>query len=112
VLELVCWYGVKLVWLLWCWGNGGCGVLSYLFIWWSGGNELLLRFKVQCTMQQGKRISVEDYAKLGEVLNRRQQPVSAGYLYRLIREHIKGKRSALPFDYELTGEKDRIYIVR
>ena len=58
-----------------------------------------------------KRISVEQYVKTGEVLNRRQQPVSAGYIYRLIRQHIKGERSQLPFNYELTGDKDRIYIV-
>jgi hypothetical protein len=46
------------------------------------------------------------------VLNRRQQPVSAGYLYRLIREHSKGKRSDIPFEYVMEGNKDRIYIIR
>jgi hypothetical protein len=86
-------------------------VRVFLF-WWFGGNVLLLQFNVQSVMVQGNRISVEEYAKLGEMLSRRHKPVSAGYLYRLIREHIKGERPNLPFRYELTGEKDRIYIIR
>jgi hypothetical protein len=63
-------------------------------------------------MMQGNRISVEEYAKLGEILSRRHKPVSAGYLYRLIREHSKGKRSDIPFEYVMEGNKDRIYIIR
>ena len=56
------------------------------------------------------KITVEKYAASGAILNRRGQPVSASYLYRLIREHIQGKRAELSFKYILTGAKDRIWI--
>ncbi len=57
-------------------------------------------------------VSLREYAsKHNPVLNRRGKPMSEGYLYRLIREDIKGINSReLWFKYELTGEKDRIYI--
>lgn len=57
------------------------------------------------------RISVEDYAKTGVIISRRGKPVSASYIYRMIRQHIDGKRAVLPFEYELTGDKDRIWIL-
>lgn len=57
------------------------------------------------------KISVEQYAATGAILSRRGKPVSASYIYRMIRQHIKGLRASLPFTYELTGEKDRIWIV-
>lgn len=61
--------------------------------------------------KQIKRISVEQFADMGYIRNRRGHPVSAGYLYRLIRQHNKGLRADIPFSYEMTGEKDRIFII-
>lgn len=57
------------------------------------------------------KISVEDFAKLGKVKNRRLQPVTPSYLYRLIRKHNKGEISSIPFDYVMEGAKDRIWII-
>ena len=59
------------------------------------------------------KVSLKEYAiKHNPVLNRRGKPMSFGYLYRLIREDIKGINSRnLWFKYILEGEKDRIYIV-
>ena len=55
------------------------------------------------------KISVEQYA--ATITNRRGHPVSPSYIYRLIRQHIKGQRISVPFNYQLEGAKDRIWIV-
>ena len=52
-----------------------------------------------------KKISVEQYAST--ITNRRGHPVSPSYIYRLIRQHIKGQRISVPFNYQLEGAKDR-----
>lgn len=57
------------------------------------------------------KISVEDFASRGIIQSRRNKPVSPSYLYRLIREHHKGLRDKIPFDYIMEGDKDRIFIV-
>lgn len=60
-----------------------------------------------------KRISLKEYAaKYNPVKTRRNHKMSWSYLYRLIRETEAGtcKRS-LWFEYELTGEKDRILVI-
>ena len=72
-------------------------------------------FKVHIFADMNKinnKVSLREYAtKHNPVKNRRGQTMSEGYLYRLIREDIKGINSRdLWFKYELTGEKDRIYI--
>lgn len=60
-----------------------------------------------------KKISLLEYAeKYNPKLNRRQQKMSYGYLYRLIRQDIQGKATReLWFKYELEGAKDRIWIL-
>lgn len=65
------------------------------------------------TMQQVKRIPLLDYvAHYNPVLNRRGHKMSYSYIYRLIRETEAGECTRkLWFKYELTGEKDRIYII-
>jgi hypothetical protein len=60
------------------------------------------------------RISVEQYAKTQR--NRRGQVMSASYIYRLIRRDMKAKKAGIEdkelwFEYELEGDKDRIWIV-
>lgn len=62
--------------------------------------------------QQIKKISLLDYANNhNPVLTRRGKKMSFSYLYRLIREDIKGENTRdLWFDYELEGDKDRIWI--
>lgn len=62
-------------------------------------------------MSKTSKISVEQYAKMGKVTSRRGKPVSASYLYRLIRKHNKGEVLAIPFSYEMTGDKDRIWVI-
>lgn len=57
------------------------------------------------------KISVEQFAASGKIKSRRNKPVTASYLYRLIRLHQKGEKDNLPFDYVMEGEKDRIWIV-
>lgn len=61
-------------------------------------------------MKQINKISVEQYA--ATIVSRRGHPVSPSYIYRLIRQHIKGQRTSLPFRYELEGNKDRIWILQ
>lgn len=58
------------------------------------------------------KISLRDYAlNHNPVKTRRNKKMSESYLYRLIREDIKGiNNRPLWFEYELTGEKDRIWI--
>jgi hypothetical protein len=57
-------------------------------------------------------ITLKDFAdNYNSVLNRRGQQMSEGYLYRLIRQDIKGEATrSLWFKYILTGKKDRIFI--
>ena len=57
-------------------------------------------------------VGVKEYVtKYCEVKSRRGKPLSEGYLYRLIRTHIKGLPCReLWFEYVLEGEKDRIWI--
>lgn len=62
-------------------------------------------------MRTQKKVSVEDFVKSGNFTNRRGKPVSASYIYRLIRQHNKGERTDCPVKYILEGEKDRIFIV-
>lgn len=59
------------------------------------------------------KVSLHDFAnKYNTVLSRRGKRMSEGYLYRLIREDIKGTNTrSLWFKYVLEGEKDKIFIV-
>jgi hypothetical protein len=57
------------------------------------------------------KISLAEFVSKGIIKNRRGKPVSHSYLYRLIREHHAGSRPAIPFEYIMEGEKDRIYIL-
>lgn len=58
------------------------------------------------------KISLKEYTKINPVKTRRGKAMSEGYLYRLIREDIKGTSTrSLWFNYELEGDKDRIWIV-
>jgi hypothetical protein len=60
--------------------------------------------------KDNNRISVEQFALTQR--NRRGQPMSASYVYRLIRRDMKGiEGKPLWFKYELEGEKDRIWII-
>ena len=59
--------------------------------------------------KQQSKITVEQYA--ATIVSRRGHPVSPSYIYRLIRQHIKGQRLSVPFRYELEGAKDRIWIL-
>lgn len=58
------------------------------------------------------KVSLKEYAtKYNTHLNRRGHKMSEGYLYRLIRQHLAGSNTrSLWFNYELTGDKDRILI--
>ena len=58
------------------------------------------------------KITLKEYAeKHNPKLNRRGHKMSASYLYRLIRQDIKGVNSRdLWFKYVLEGDKDRIFI--
>jgi hypothetical protein len=60
-----------------------------------------------------KKVSLLEYAnKYNPVLTRRNKKMSFSYLYRLIREDIKGEATRqLWFNYELEGEKSRIWII-
>lgn len=58
------------------------------------------------------KISVEQFAKSGEILNRRGHPVTPSYLYRLIRKHSKEEIKHIPFEYVMEGDKDRIWIIK
>jgi len=59
------------------------------------------------------KVSIQEYAdKHNKVLTRRGHKMSWSYLYRLIREDIKGNCSrSLWFNYELEGEKQRVWII-
>jgi len=65
-----------------------------------------------CGYMSNKRISLKEYAdKHNPKLNRRGHKMSEGYLYRLIRNNIKGTgTTALWFNYTLEGDKQRIFI--
>jgi hypothetical protein len=62
---------------------------------------------------QIKKVSLLDYANNhNPVLTRRGKKMSFSYLYRLIREDIKGELTRdLWFEYEMEGDKDRIWII-
>lgn len=64
-------------------------------------------------MKISKKISLREYADShNTVLNRRGHKMSEGYLYRIIREDIKGIGTRkLWFKYVLEGDKERIYIL-
>ena len=62
-------------------------------------------------MSKQNKITVEAFAGLGKVKNRRNQPVTASYIYRLIRQHNSKERATVPFKYVMEGDKDRIWIV-
>jgi triphosphoribosyl-dephospho-CoA synthetase len=80
---------------------------------WREGIYYLAKYNVQSTfviMKEPKRISVEQFASTQ--LNRRGNPMTHSYIYRLIREHMKGiNKRELWFNYEFTGKSDRIYIL-
>ena len=62
------------------------------------------------------KVSVTDYVeKYNPMLTRRGKKMSVSYIYRLIRNDIKGietsDKRGLWFDYVLEGEKDNIYIL-
>jgi len=59
-----------------------------------------------------KKVSLAEYAaKHNPELNRRGHKMSESYLYRLIREDIKGIGTRkLWFKYILEGDKDHIFI--
>ena len=63
-------------------------------------------------MSKQTKITVEQLAAQGMVKNRRNQPVTASYLYRLIRQHHKGERASVPFTYVMEGDKARIWIIQ
>ena len=58
------------------------------------------------------KVSIKDFASTHNTkLNRRGQKMSQGYLYRLIRNDIKGTETGkIWFKYILEGDKQRIYI--
>ena len=60
-----------------------------------------------------KKVSLAEYAaNHNPVKSRRNKPMTESYLYRLIRQDIKGKATRqIWFDYILEGDKDRIYIL-
>ena len=64
-------------------------------------------------MSTKKKVSVSEWVdKHNPRLTRRGKKMSNSYIYRLIRQDIKGINTAeLWFDYVLEGEKDNIYII-
>lgn len=70
-------------------------------------------FNVQSNIAAMSKVTLKEYAtKHNPVLSRRGKKMSEGYLYRLIREDIKGINSRdLWFNYVMEGEKDRIFIL-
>jgi hypothetical protein len=67
-------------------------------------------------MKDQKKISLREYAaKHNPRKNRRGHPMSESYLYRLIREDMKGdrigKKEPIWFNYIFEGDKDHILIV-
>lgn len=59
-----------------------------------------------------KKITIREYAdQHNPKLNRRGHKMSESYLYRLIRQDIKGTNTVkLWFNYIFEGDKDRIFI--
>lgn len=59
------------------------------------------------------KISIREYAnQYNPQLTRRGKKMSWAYLYRLIRQDIAGTSTrSLWFDYQLEGDKDRIWII-
>lgn len=64
-------------------------------------------------MSSTRKISLREYAnKYNDVLTRRNKKMSESYLYRLIRQAENGELTrSLWFEYEMEGDKDRIYII-
>lgn len=63
-----------------------------------------------------KKVSLKEFAnKYNTRTNRRGHKMSEGYLYRIIREDIRGERTGkkepIWFNYVLEGDKDHIYIL-
>ena len=61
-----------------------------------------------------EKITIKQFAdQYNTVLTRRGHKMGESYIYRLIRQDIKGsiKRRSLWFKYVLEGEKDRIFIL-
>ena len=63
-----------------------------------------------------EKVSVKEYVeKYNPKLTRRGKKMSVSYIYRLIRNDIKGisgsDKCELWFDYTLEGEKDNIFIL-
>jgi len=63
-------------------------------------------------MSNNRLISLKEYAENhNPKLNRRGHKMSESYLYRLIRQDIKGiNTTCLWFKYVLQGDKERIFI--
>lgn len=63
--------------------------------------------------KQALKVSVAEFAAThNTVLNRRNQKMDASYLYRLIRDDIKGIGTRkLWFKYVLEGEKENVKII-
>ena len=65
------------------------------------------------TINNKVKVSLAEYAtKHNPVLSRRGKKMTESYLYRLIREDIKGINTrSVWFNYVLEGDKDRIFIL-
>ncbi len=70
-------------------------------------------FKVYSTFAVMRKVSLKEYAdNHNKVLTRRGKKMSESYLYRLIREDVKGINTrSLWFNYIMEGTKDRIFII-
>lgn len=70
-------------------------------------------FKVYSTFAVMTKVSLKEYAdKHNEVLTRRGKKMSESYLYRLIRQDVRGINTrSLWFNYIMEGTKDRIFIL-
>lgn len=92
-----------------------CGVRVYALLYLGDYCVLLifiLLFNVQSYIFALMQVTLKEYAlNHNPRKNRRGHKMSEGYLYRLIRQDIKGSNTCqLWFDYVLTGNKDRILI--
>lgn len=65
------------------------------------------------TATKEKKVTIKEFAdKHNKRLTRRGKKMSWGYLYRLIRQDIAGEGTReLWFNYEMEGDKDRIWII-
>jgi len=54
-------------------------------------------------------ISVRKFVQNGGLIGKKyKEPVTEGFVYRIIREYENGKRSSLPFEYERIANVIRI----